>query len=246
MEKGVIVTRRKNKRSRINHLYINYKNIVNSLQEDLAIFKFFYSELVEESMSFISGQISRNRNTNKEITFSVKTKNLLYILVKLFKFFCITYVTSDIFVWWKQPLDNDTLHTKFELFFNAMKDIYQELLKIPTSLGFEPDKAKEEVSKLFYGGRVGILEIEFCHMLMDFEEYGLAAEAEAVLDALWKISYPILPLIDSSYKKYHKNGKLKDWRYVFERNRNIHYKPKTQNVFSGYEERVKTSILLES
>jgi hypothetical protein len=51
-------------------------------------------------------------------------------------------------------------------------------------------------------------------------------------DSFWALSYPILPLIDPSYKKHQKDGTLKDWRNVFEGS----YQPKTKHWFmpEGY------------
>lgn len=43
---------------------------------------------------------------------------------------------------------------------------------------------------------------------------------------LWKISYPILPLI---YPSYH-NKDLKDWRIVLENMPESNYKPKTEQI----------------
>lgn len=55
-------------------------------------------------------------------------------------------------------------------------------------------------------------------------------KAEGVIDLLWKMSYPILPLIDSSYNEHLKKGILEDWRKVLENNPDSNYKPKTKQL----------------
>jgi len=68
-------------------------------------------------------------------------------------------------------------------------------------------------------------------MLERFEEYGLGDSAEPVLDVLWKISYPILPLVDpSSYNEHLKNGTLKDWRAVLKDDQESKYRPRTERL----------------
>lgn len=67
-------------------------------------------------------------------------------------------------------------------------------------------------------------------MLKIFEQHGLSAWAEGVIDVLWKMSYPILPLIDPSYNEYLKKGILEDWRKVLENNPESDYKPKTEQL----------------
>jgi hypothetical protein len=68
-------------------------------------------------------------------------------------------------------------------------------------------------------------------MLERFEEYGLTGSIESVLDVFWKISYPILPLVDpSSYNEHLKNGTLKDRRAVLKNDPESKYKPKNQKA----------------
>ena len=136
------------------------------------------------------------------------------------------YITSDIFLWHKRPLDNDTLHRKFEIFFKTTKKIHNKLLKI------WPDSESESiVSLILFSGSFGFSKSYIEQMLERFEEYGLGDSAEPVLDALWKISYPILPLVDpSSYNEHPKNGTLKDWRVVLKDDPESKYKPKTEKL----------------
>jgi hypothetical protein len=68
------------------------------------------------------------------------------------------------------------------------------------------------------------------NMLKVFEQHGLSVWAEGVIDLLWKMSYPILPLIDSSYNEHLKKGILEDWRKVLENNPDSNYKPKTKQL----------------
>jgi hypothetical protein len=68
-------------------------------------------------------------------------------------------------------------------------------------------------------------------MLKYFEKYDLGKDLEPVLDAIWALSYPTLPLIDLSYKDYQEKGKLGDWRDLFKRSDGMYYEPKTAQWF---------------
>ena len=153
--------------------------------------------------------------------------NLLNALIYPYKILCVMYVASDIFLWHKRPLDNDTLHRKFEIFFKTTKKIHNKLLEI------WPDSESESivVSLILFSGSFGFSKSYIEQMLERFEEYGLSDSAEPVLDALWKISYPILPLVDpSSYNEHLKNGTLKDWRAVLKDDPESKYIPKTERL----------------
>ena len=56
------------------------------------------------------------------------------------------------------------------------------------------------------------LDILVVIMLKTFEKNNLSEKAEAVMDSLWKISYPILHLLDYDYVL--QKEKLTDWRNV--------------------------------
>ena len=181
LEKGLIIKEENNNRKRTYHLFVNYQNIVTSLREELAAFKHFYFELLDQAIPVINKLL---KDESEEV---LQYWNLLNALIYPYKYLCIMYITSDIFLWHKRPLDNDTLHRKFEIFFKTTKKIHNKLLEI------WPDSESESiVSLILFSGSFGFSKSYIEQMLERFEEYGLSDSAEPVLDVLWKISYPIL------------------------------------------------------
>jgi hypothetical protein len=86
-------------------------------------------------------------------------------------------------------------------------------------------------SPILFSSSSGFSKSYIEQMLERFEEYGLSDSVEPVLDVLWKIGYPILPLVDpSSYNEHFKNGTLKDWRAVLKDDPESKYKPKTEKL----------------
>ena len=164
--------------------------------------------------------------------------NLLNALIYPYKYLCIMYITSDIFLWHRRPLDNDTLHRKFEIFFKTTKQIHNKLLKI------WPDSESESiVSLILFSSSIGFSKSYIEEMLERFEEYGLSGSVEPVLDVLWKISYPILPLVDpSSYNEHLKNGTLKDWRAVLKDDPESKYRPRTERL--PFDEQICITYLI--
>lgn len=81
-----------------------------------------------------------------------------------------------------------------------------------------PDVDSEPIAEqLLYDSSYGFYESNILHMLKTFDKYGLKTWAEPVLDSLWRMSYPILPLIyPSYYKKAFKEGDMKDWKKIIE------------------------------
>jgi predicted transcriptional regulator len=222
LEKGLIIKEANNNRKRTYHLFVNYQNIVTSLREELAAFKHFYFELLDQAIPVINNLLKDESEEGKYFQYW----KLLNVLIYPYKYLCIMYVTSDIFLWHRRPLDNDTLHRKFEIFFKTTKKIHNKLLKI------WPDSESESiVGLILFSSSFGFSKSYIEQMLERFEEYGLSDSVEPVLDVLWKISYPILPLVDpSSYNEHLKNGTLKDWRAVLKKDPESKYKPKTEKL----------------
>ena len=220
LEKGLIIKEEDKNRKRTFHLFVNYQNIVTSLREELDAFKYYYFELLDQAIPVMKNLL---KDEGEEV---LQYWNLLNVLIYPYKYLCIMYVTSDIFLWHRRPLDNDTLHRKFEIFLKTTKKIHSKLLKI------WPDSESESiVSPILFSSSFGFSKSYIEEMLERFEEYGLSDSVEPVLDVLWKISYPILPLVDpSSYNEHFKNGRLKDWRAVLKDDPGSKYKPKTEKL----------------
>jgi predicted transcriptional regulator len=228
LEKDAIITTRKSKRSRINHLYVNYKEAIFSLQEYLGAFQYSYSELIDEAITVICSRLFKKGNTMER---KISCLGLFHKLVELYKFVCIMYITSDIFLWSRRPLDSDTLHIKFGHFFNTMKRIHYELIEITTRLGIDPERGEEIVCDMLWTSKYGFSKVDLFNLLKYFEKYNLGKDLEPVVDTLWALSYPTLPLIDLSYKEYQEKGKLGDWRDLFKKNDGMYYEPKTEQWF---------------
>jgi hypothetical protein len=222
LEDALIIKEEDKTGKRIYHLFVNYQNIVISLRKELGAFKYFYFELLGQAMPVIKNLLKDEGEQAKYFQYW----NLLNALIYPYKYLCIMYVTSDIFLWHRRPIDSDTLNRKFVIFFKNTKKIHNKLLEL------WPDSESESiVSYILFSGPFGFSESSIEQMLERFEEYGLSDSAEPVLDVLWKISYPILPLVDpSSYNEHLKNGTLKDWRVVLKNDPESKYNPKTDTL----------------
>jgi len=212
LDRGVIIVTHKHKRSRITHLYVNVPKEIFSIGETLGAFQYAYSELIDEAIEVLSSKLSAKGSIE------YKTKSclqLVYKLAELYKFVCITYITSDIFLWSRRPLDNDVLHYKFEHFFQTMKNIHSNLLEIASRLGIESKEVERMVCNMVVSSDYTCSKVDLFNMLKFFEKNNLSEALEPVVDAFWALSYPILPLINMSYRKHQKNGTLKDWRNMF-------------------------------
>lgn len=224
LEKDIIVTTHRNEESRINHLYVNHDRETLSTQENLAAFQYFYSELMDEMILIFQSKFPE-KEKGKE------GKALIYLLsrmVELYKFLCITYITSDILLWEKRPLDNDILHTRFELFLNAMKELHTKLIETLTKVGIGLEKGKEIIYAILFNSEWSLSIGELYSMLKYFKKNGLGDHFEPVVDAIWVLSYHILPSIDPYYGKHYRNGTLIDWRNMFDANSRLQYKPITK------------------
>lgn len=223
LEKGLIISKQ-DKRGTYQ-LYINYQNIIAPIKEDLDVFKCYYFELLENAVPIAKNLLLKAKKDTKRFS---KFYDLLTALIGPYKYLCIMYVMSDIFLWHKRPLDDDTLHRKYAIFFKAAKEIHAKLVNLwPVYSASELDSP---VSEMLYSSAFGLYESHVLHMLKKFEEYGLSVWAERVIDVLWEISYPILPLIGLPYDEYLRTGVLDDWRKVLENYSRSNYKPRTQKL----------------
>jgi DNA-binding MarR family transcriptional regulator len=218
LERGFIIKgQNSNSKKRIYALYVNYQDIVISLREDLKLFEHFYSELIDHARPIIMGSLTNYKTKKSEFD------DLIEAIIGPYKYLCMMYIVSDLLLWNIRPLDNDTLYRKFAMLFETVKKIHLELVKI-----IPADKSELMVRQLLFDRSYGFNEFHIMRILTTFKEYGLGQDAEAVVDILWKISYPILPMIyPSRYEKRFKDGTLKDWRKLLEDRPESKYKPKT-------------------
>jgi hypothetical protein len=224
IEKGLIIAGQDKMKKRTYHLYVNYQNIISALKEDLGVFKYYYCELLDNAIPIVNSMLFKEKKGTKRF---LKFYDLITALIGPYKYLCIMFITSDIFLWSKRPLDDDTLHRKYAIFFKTAKEIHAKLVKIWPASDSEFDSP---VNYILNSISFGFNESYILRMLKIFEQHRLSEWAEAVIDVLWKMSYPLLPLIDSSYDEYLKKGILEDWRQVLENNPESNYKPKTEQL----------------
>jgi predicted transcriptional regulator len=221
LDKGLIINRENNSKKGTYLLFVNHQDKVISLREDLKLFEHFYSELLDHARPIIIKLLADYKNKKSEFD------NLIEAIIGPYKYLCMMYITSDLLLWNKRPLDNDTLYRKFTILFETVKKIYHEIIKI-----IPDDKSELIAAQLLFDRSYGFNESHIMRILITFKEYGLSQDAEAVVDILWKVSYPILPLIyPSLYEKYFKDGTLKDWRKLLEDRPELKYRPKTRMLY---------------
>jgi len=137
-------------------------------------------------------------------------------------------VTPDLLLWEERPLDKDTLHNKFAVVYDSLKEIHTKLYENITPLitsQFYRD-LQEPLNSPLYHIQFGLSPEQIIKFLHIFEGFTLVAFAELILDVIWKISYPLLsyPLYVSVEKS--RKDALKDWRNVISGHEKG-YKPKT-------------------
>ena len=217
LENGFIIKREDNTNKRIYHLFVNNQNIVISFEESLEAFKSFYCLLLDEVSSDLK-KLSNDRGMKS------KLDNLIKAIIEPYKYMCIMYIISDLLLWDVRPIDDNALHIKFAVFLKFMKAI-----QIKLNWLFANVKSNPVAIQLLSDSSYGFNELNILHILKTFEEYDLSGYAEAVVDSLWKMSYPILPSIyPSRYERQFKDGTLKDWRKLIENNPKLGYKPKDE------------------
>lgn len=216
LDKGFLIERKDDANKRTYHLFVNYQDIALSFEKDLTLFNHFYTNLLD----FTSHELKLKYSNNKFD--KAKFDSLTEAIIGPYKYLCMVYITSDLLLWNIRPIDNDTLHKKFEIFFKNMKEIQTHLTRFFFKVDYNP-VAIQLLSDCSYG----FYERNILQILKTFDEYDLSDYAEAVVDVLWKMSYPILPLIyPPSYEKHFKDGTLKDWRNLFPDKSEPEYKPK--------------------
>lgn len=128
-----------------------------------------------------------------------------------YKYFISMYTTSDLLSD-GDPLDEEILNKKFARIYNKIQEIHFKLYEGMLHNRWIHEK-REVLSQIYYCTSHGLSPENIIGMLKTFEIYGLRQSAEAVVDCLWKISYPMLPLIYPEYSSLEANL-LRDWRKV--------------------------------
>jgi len=208
----------------IQHLYTNNEHEVLSLFNDLVFFKQVYFRLIDVTNKKLT-KLSRQSQTD------VGRYGLMWRLVEalLMPYKNLMYITSDILLWQKQPIGKETSHKKFDVLHDSMKEIQIKLHESVTPVITSPLDSILQIEPLrvkLYGVQTGLNRQQIIDFLGVYGGLGIGAFVEPVLDILWKISYPILPLVDQLYASEDRE-KLKDWRNIIKGNEEFNYVPKT-------------------
>jgi len=225
LKRGIVISRR-NTNGRINHLYINHDKEIFSTQENLGAFRYFYSEVMDAMIQiFRSNSLKEKGKAEKALIYSLSR------MVELYKFLCNTYVALDILLSHKRQIDEELLHARYELFLNANKEIYTKLNETLNKLEIGHEKGKDIVYAILFNSMWSPSIGELYKMLKHFQKIGLADYFEPMMDAIWALSYPILPSIDSAYESHYRNRTLRDWRNIFKNNSQLRYVPTTTQLW---------------
>jgi DNA-binding MarR family transcriptional regulator len=215
---GLILIEEDEVNSRIHHLYVNNQNILISLIGDLDYFKAAYFNLIQKAKPILKA-LFRSRDSE----LYCKAWDLLIALMEPYKCLIVMYSVSDLVLWRTRPLDNETLLRKFAIIFTNMQEIFPKLYEIMPNKQFKPDR--ELLRKILFDVSIGFNPGTIITMLTTFEEHGLSYAAEPVIDLLWKMSYPIRPLLNSPYNTDKEDVLIDDWRKVM----SGQYTPKQNN-----------------
>jgi hypothetical protein len=190
--------------------------VILSLLNDLDSFKQHYFRLIDESIN-----VFKKLGPSKESY--QKIHNLLDKLLMPYRNLTMICITSDILSW-REPLDKETLHNKFSIVYDGVQQIHTKLVEIRPLITIPIDTDFNIESFSF---KHGLSPDSILYFLIDFDRFDLSHFAEAVLDSLWKISYPVLPKVNIIYST--KNSELlKDWRNIISQyGHSLRYKPKT-------------------
>jgi hypothetical protein len=125
-------------------------------------------------------------------------------------------------------LDKHTLHNKFEVVYDSLKEIHTKLHESITPLfisQFYRDLQIQPLNSSLCDVQSGLRPKQIVHFLHVYWGYGLGTFVEPVLDILWKISYPAL-CVDPFYTSVNPEV-LKDWRNIISEDEEFDYRPKT-------------------
>src|SRR6185503_3020895 len=96
--RGLVLKREDKIKHRTYHLFVNHQDVAFSFEKDLRAFKHFYTSLID----YTSKELIRlsNYKMNKS-----KIDNLIEAIIGPYRFLYTMYITSDILLWDKRPLD---------------------------------------------------------------------------------------------------------------------------------------------
>ncbi len=213
---GMIIVKPDSVNSQIHHLFINDENVLVLLIKDFGSFKQVYFTLINDTKGILiklNDSIQEILNRDDDSTaghFFSKATELTQALLHPYIYLIRKYIFWDLFWMRQESINEDAIQKKFTIIYQFMQEVYlklQEALPSPTSYYNEDSPMRKLWDESTNLGPADILT-----MLKTFEKNNLSEKAEAVMDSLWKISYPILHLLDYDYVL--QKEKLTDWRNV--------------------------------
>lgn len=213
----MIISKPDKTNSQIHHLAVNYGNELASLLADLDSFKQSYFTLIEKSNSIVNDKFFSG------LLGLIENLGFVNALLTPLKIILNVYTMSDLFSSYESRLDDVTVHKKLAAIYSTIKELqtklYDSAFKEPRvkcdsffvdahlydNLGF--------LNNMLHSSLWGSSYKNIEEMLITFDKYGLMKDAEVLLDRIWKIIYPIFPVI---YPRYSKDNPdvFRDWRKV--------------------------------
>jgi hypothetical protein len=215
----IIVKPDKNNR-RIHHLLINNGNELVSLIADLDSFQQAYFDLIDRLNSLVN---------NKRVIFRgalglMENLSLVSAVVAPLKLLLKIYTTFDLLLPYNG--DNEYLHRRFAIIHGTIKEVqnklYDSVFKEPLVTSCDTFFANTYLydnlnllNNILHGSILGLSYDDIEAMLITFNKCRLMETAEMLMDRLWKIIYPVFPII---YPRYSKDNPdvLRDWRRVMQ------------------------------
>jgi hypothetical protein len=217
---GMIIVKPDKNNRRIHHLLINNGNELVSLIADLDSFKQEYFKIIDKINCLVN---------DKHLIFTgllglIENLRLVTAVVTPFKIILKIYTTFDFLL--PHNDDNEYLHRKFAIIHDTLKEIqnklYNSVFKEPLVTPCDPFFTNTYLydnlnllNNILHGSILGSSYEDIEAMLITFNKCRLMEIAELLMDRLWKIIYPVFPII---YPRYSKDNPdvLRDWRRVMQ------------------------------
>ncbi len=199
--------------SQTHHLFVNNENILIYLIEHIDSFKQAYFTIID-GVQKLEGMISNMDLPDKS--------DLLRSIILPFKAFTLL-MQYNLIGQLGTPSDKSTLDKKYSIFQSTMQEIHLKLYESKI-LKMLPNDEILILIHLFANNSNGLRPEDIIEMQKTFEQYRLREDIEKVLDALWYLSYSILPSIHSHYRRFDAK-QLKDWRKVISKFNHVPYNP---------------------
>jgi hypothetical protein len=238
IEMRMLIVRRDDSNQHIQHLYTNNEHVVLALINDLEFFRLVYFRLIDETSKKLKElwlefgkKVSLKQYDDVGHT-SPLWKNmwgLLEALLMPYKNLIMMYISSELLLWQKNPVDKETLRNEFAIVAGSMIEIQTKLNENITDLFSTQSWRVSYLAPLnssLCSPESGLSRQHIISFLRKYGPFKMGAFVEPVLDILWKISYPVLPHVDPFYASINLET-LKDWRNIITEDEEFNYRPKT-------------------